>query len=71
MTRTFIILLTLFFSLSGPAMGGYSDFGRSSNAANARGSATVVLRGNVSSASVFSRIEAPILNARSVGMQFY
>ena len=33
MTRMFCILLTLLFSLSGPAMGEYSDFGRWSNAA--------------------------------------
>jgi len=33
MTRQFLLLLTLLFSLSGPAMGEYSDFGRSSNAA--------------------------------------
>jgi hypothetical protein len=35
MTRLFCILLTLLFSLSGSAMGEYSDFGRWSNAANA------------------------------------
>jgi hypothetical protein len=29
----FLFLLTLLFSLSGPALGGYSDFGQSSNAA--------------------------------------
>jgi len=34
MTRLFCVLLTLLFSLSGPAMGENSDFGRSSNAAN-------------------------------------
>ena len=28
-----LLLLTLLFSLSGPAMGGYSDFGQSSTAA--------------------------------------
>jgi len=33
MTRLFLLLLTLLFSLSGPAMGEYSDFGQSSNAA--------------------------------------
>jgi len=33
MTRLFLMLLTLLFSLSGPAMGEYSDFGRSSLAA--------------------------------------
>jgi hypothetical protein len=33
MTRLICVLLTLLFSLSGPALGGYSDFGRSSNAA--------------------------------------
>lgn len=32
MTRLFCLLLTLLISLSGPAMGEYSDFGRSSNA---------------------------------------
>jgi filamentous hemagglutinin len=32
-TRTFIILLTLLFSLSGPAMGEYGDFWQSSYAA--------------------------------------
>jgi hypothetical protein len=34
MTRLICILLTLLISLSGPAMGEYSDFGRWSNAAN-------------------------------------
>ena len=34
MTRLFLLLLTLLFSLSGPAMGRYSDFGHSSFAAN-------------------------------------
>jgi hypothetical protein len=34
MTRLFCILLTLLYSLSGPVMGGYSDFSRWSNAAN-------------------------------------
>jgi hypothetical protein len=34
MTRLICILLTLLFSLSGAAMGEYSDFGRWSNAAN-------------------------------------
>ena len=33
MTRLLCVLLTLLFSLSGPAMGEYSDFGRWSNAA--------------------------------------
>jgi len=33
MTRLFLLLLTLLFSLSGPAMGGYSEFWQSSNAA--------------------------------------
>jgi len=33
MTRLFLMLLTLLFSLSGPAVGEYSDFGRSSFAA--------------------------------------
>jgi len=33
MTRMFLLLLTLLFSLSGPAMGEYSDFWQSSNAA--------------------------------------
>lgn len=33
MTRLLLLLLTLLFSLSGPVMGGYSDFGQSSNAA--------------------------------------
>jgi len=33
MTRLFLLLLTLLFSLSGPAMGEYSDFERSSLAA--------------------------------------
>jgi hypothetical protein len=33
MTRLFCILLTLLYSLSGPVMGGYSDFSRWSNAA--------------------------------------
>ena len=33
MTRLFGVLLTLLLSLSGPAMGGYSDFRQSSNAA--------------------------------------
>jgi len=33
MTHLLLLLLTLFFSLSGPAMGEYSDFGRSSLAA--------------------------------------
>jgi hypothetical protein len=37
MTRLFCILLTLLFSLSGPAMGAYGDFGRWSNAANSGG----------------------------------
>ena len=35
MTRLLCILLTLLFSLSGPATGEYSDFGRWSNAAKA------------------------------------
>jgi hypothetical protein len=34
MTRLFLLLLTLLFSLSGPAMGSYSDFWQSSIAAN-------------------------------------
>ena len=34
MTRLFYMLLVLLYSLSGPAMGEYSDFGRWSNAAN-------------------------------------
>jgi len=34
MTRLFCILLTLLVSLSGPAMGEYSDYGRWSNAIN-------------------------------------
>jgi hypothetical protein len=33
MTRLLLLLLTLLFSLSGPVMGGYSDFGQSSLAA--------------------------------------
>ena len=33
MTRLLLLLLTLLFSLSGPAIGGFSDFGRWSNAA--------------------------------------
>ena len=33
MTRLLLLLLTLLFSLSGPAMGGYSDFWQSSKAA--------------------------------------
>jgi hypothetical protein len=37
MTRLFCILLTLLLSLSGPAMGRYSDFGCWSNAANTAG----------------------------------
>jgi len=37
MTRLFLMLLTLLFSLSGPAIGGYSDFGRSSVAAKTAG----------------------------------
>jgi len=39
MTRLFLMLLTLLFSLSGPAMGEYSDFGRSSLAAKGVGTA--------------------------------
>lgn len=34
MTRVILLLLTLLFSLSGSAIGEYSDFGRWSNAAN-------------------------------------
>jgi hypothetical protein len=37
------VLLTLFFSLSGPAMGGCSDFGRSSIAANTAGRGPVIV----------------------------
>ena len=37
MTRLFWVLLTLLFSLSGPAMGEYSDFGRSLLAAKGGG----------------------------------
>jgi hypothetical protein len=37
MTRLICVLLTLLFSLSGPAMGEYSDFGQSSNAARGGG----------------------------------
>lgn len=37
MTRLFLLLLTLLFSLSGPAMGEYSDFWQSSNAARGTG----------------------------------
>lgn len=37
MTRLLLVLLTLLFSLSGPAMGEYSDFGRWSIAANGGG----------------------------------
>jgi len=37
MTHLLLLLLTLFFSLSGPAMGEYSDFGRSSLAAKTAG----------------------------------
>jgi len=33
MTKQVLLLLTLFISLSGPAMGEYCGFGRSSNAA--------------------------------------
>ncbi len=41
MTRLLLLLLTLLFSLSGPAMGEYSDYGRSSLAANTIDSAAV------------------------------
>ncbi|MFQ3582057.1 MAG: hypothetical protein SNJ49_09145 [Chloracidobacterium sp.] len=37
MTRLLLLLLTLLFSLSGPAMGEYSDVGQSSNAAKTAG----------------------------------
>lgn len=37
MTRLLLVLLTLLFPLSDPAMGEYSDFGRWSNAANGGG----------------------------------
>jgi hypothetical protein len=37
MTRLFLVLLTLLFSMSGPALGEYSDFGHWSNAANGGG----------------------------------
>jgi len=40
MTRLFLLLLTLLFSLSGPAMGEYSDFERSSLAAKRLGTLT-------------------------------
>jgi hypothetical protein len=33
MTRQFLLLLTLLFSLSGPAIGEFSDFGQNINAA--------------------------------------
>jgi len=43
MTRLFYMLLVLLYSLSGPAMGEYSDFGRWSNAANAAGRGPVIV----------------------------
>ena len=43
MNHILICLLTLLFSLSGPAMGEYSDFGQSSNAA--RGTPQLALPG--------------------------
>jgi hypothetical protein len=43
MTRLLCVLLTLLFSLSGPAMGKYSDFGRSSLAANTAGRGPVIV----------------------------
>jgi hypothetical protein len=52
MTRLFCILLTLLFSLSGSAMGEYSDFGRWSNAAN---TVAPVVRGGESSAAAIGR----------------
>jgi hypothetical protein len=63
MTRLFLLLLTLLFSLSGPAMGEYSDFWRSSNAAKAGGAlpadiASTFRGGNYGSRVLQSDVEA-------------
>jgi RHS repeat-associated protein len=47
MMRLFCLLLTLLFSLSGPAMGMNSDFGRWSNAARTAGRAPIFADNNV------------------------
>jgi hypothetical protein len=53
MTRLLCMLLTLLFSLSGSAMGGYSDFGRSSLAAK-----TLPTPGPVIVGETMARVEA-------------
>jgi hypothetical protein len=52
MTRLICVLLTLLFSLSGPAMGEYSDFGCRSNAA----------KGGVTAASEGSELHKPTIS---------
>ena len=62
MTRLILLLLTLLFSLSGSAIGEYSDFGRSSFAAKTTGRATTDIiagpNGLVNVRSTIDRINA-------------
>ena len=51
MTRLICVLLTLLFSVSGPARGGHGDIGRWSNAANNGGRAAVTIGEDLSSAA--------------------
>lgn len=62
MTRLKLLLLTLLFSLSGPAMGEYSDFVRSSLAARTtppipRGRAPEIPSGQISESGVMRQAE--------------
>jgi hypothetical protein len=57
MTRLLCMLLTLLFSLSGSAMGGYSDFGRSSLAAKGTPALPAPrVRGNPNTAPTYEQI---------------
>lgn len=51
MTRLILLLLTLLFSLSGPAMGEYSDFGRWSNAPKRLPSGSIISDGQIDHAA--------------------
>jgi hypothetical protein len=52
MTRLICMLLTLLFSLNGPALGEFNDFGRWSNAAN---TVAPVVRGGENTAAAIGR----------------
>ena len=70
MTRLFCILLTLLFSLSGSAMGEYSDFGSWSNAA--KGTVTAASEGPVFGGALYpeSKLQqlVPYLDKRGVSV---